>query len=140
LCLWAPPPENTGTLTASARPRAGAVYFLGVPGDDLAYRTICLRAQSALQSRMLAARRQKITLAEMRASGVRGLLIYCSDYHCSHWTAISGDRWPDDVRLSDLSRGLAVRRAAGVARRCGRIGNRLKRMRDKGWRRRAATF
>ena len=46
--------------------------------------------------------RQKITLAEMRASGVRGLLIYCSDYHCSHWTAISGDRRPDDVRLSDL--------------------------------------
>jgi hypothetical protein len=45
---------------------------------------------------------QKITLAEMRASGVRGLLIYCTDYHCSHWTAISGDRWPDDVRLSDL--------------------------------------
>jgi hypothetical protein len=46
--------------------------------------------------------RQKITFAEMRAAGVRGLLIYCSDYHCSHWTAISGDRWPDDVRLSDL--------------------------------------
>jgi hypothetical protein len=38
----------------------------------------------------------------MRASGVRDLLIYCSDYHCSHWTAISSDRWPDDVRLSDL--------------------------------------
>lgn len=37
--------------------------------------------------------RQKITLGEMRASGVRGLLIYCSDYHCSHWTAISGDLW-----------------------------------------------
>ena len=34
-------------------------------------------------------RPQKITLAEMRASGVRGILIYCSDYHCSHWTAIS---------------------------------------------------
>ena len=47
-------------------------------------------------------RPQKITLAEMRASGVRGLLIYCSDYHCSHWTAISGDPWPDDVRLSNL--------------------------------------
>jgi hypothetical protein len=51
---------------------------------------------------MAAARRQKITLAETRASGVRGLLIYCSDYHCSHWTAISGDRWPDEIRLSDL--------------------------------------
>jgi hypothetical protein len=41
---------------------------------------------------------QKITLEEMRAAGVRGLLIYCSDYRCSHWTAISGDRWPDEVR------------------------------------------
>jgi hypothetical protein len=43
--------------------------------------------------------RQKITFAEIRAGGVRGLLIYCCDYHCSHWTAISGDRW---FRLSDL--------------------------------------
>ena len=47
--------------------------------------------------------RQKITLGKMRATNVRGLLIYCSDYHCSHWTTISGDRWPDDVRLSDLT-------------------------------------
>jgi hypothetical protein len=47
-------------------------------------------------------RPEKITFGEMRESGVRGLLIYCSDYHCSHWTAISGDRWADDVRLSDL--------------------------------------
>ena len=47
-------------------------------------------------------REQKITLGAMRASGVRGLLIYCSDYHCSHWTVVSGDKWPDDVRLSDL--------------------------------------
>jgi hypothetical protein len=46
----------------------------------------------------------KITLAEMRAAGVRSLLIYCSDYHCSHWTAISGDRWPDDIRLADIER------------------------------------
>jgi hypothetical protein len=27
---------------------------------------------------------QKTTLAEMRAANVRGLLVYCSDYHCSH--------------------------------------------------------
>src|SRR6202051_1515324 len=47
-------------------------------------------------------RQQKITLGEMRASGVRGLLIYCSNYRCSHSTTISGDRWPDDVRLSDI--------------------------------------
>jgi hypothetical protein len=29
------------------------------------------------------------------------LLIYCSDYKCSHLATISGDRWPDDMRLSD---------------------------------------
>src|SRR5260221_7282381 len=27
----------------------------------------------------------------MRASGVRGLLIYCADYKCSHWIRISMD-------------------------------------------------
>ena len=47
-------------------------------------------------------RQQKITFGEMRASGVRGLLIYCSDFRCSHSTTLSADRWPDDVRLSDL--------------------------------------
>ena len=60
-------------------------------------------------------RPQKITLAEMRAANVRGLLIYCSDYRCSHWTAISGDRWPDDVRLSDLEPRF-------VCQACGRRG------------------
>jgi hypothetical protein len=35
------------------------------------------------------ARQQKITFAEMRAAGVHGLLVYCPDYQCSHWTAIS---------------------------------------------------
>jgi hypothetical protein len=47
-------------------------------------------------------RPQKITLGEMRAMGIRGLLVYCSDFKCSHNVAISGDRWPDHVRLSDL--------------------------------------
>jgi hypothetical protein len=47
-------------------------------------------------------RPQKISFAEMREQGVRGILIYCADYLCSHSVAISGDRWPDDLRLSDL--------------------------------------
>jgi hypothetical protein len=47
-------------------------------------------------------RPMKITFGEMLASGIRDLLIYCSDYKCSHSTTISGDRWPDDVRLSDI--------------------------------------
>ena len=32
-------------------------------------------------------RQKKITFGEMRAAGVRGLLIYCSDYKCNHSTA-----------------------------------------------------
>jgi len=47
-------------------------------------------------------RPQKITFGEMRDSGVRGVLIYCSDYHCSHHITASADPWPDHIRLSDL--------------------------------------
>jgi hypothetical protein len=74
-------------------------------------------------------RQQKITFAEMRASGVRGLLIYCSDYKCSHSTAISGDRWPDDVRLSDIEPKFTARRAAREALMCGQT------FRWQGWER-----
>jgi hypothetical protein len=71
--------------------------------------------------------RQKITFGEMRAGGVRGLLIYCSDYRCSHWTAISGDRWPDSVRMSDIEpRFTLAKPAASEALMSARIsiGNR----------------
>jgi hypothetical protein len=47
-------------------------------------------------------RPQKITLGEMRDSGLTRLLIYCGDYRCAHHIEISGELWPDDVRLSDL--------------------------------------
>jgi hypothetical protein len=30
---------------------------------------------------------EKITFAAIRAAGVRGVLIYCSDHCCSHWDA-----------------------------------------------------
>jgi hypothetical protein len=57
-------------------------------------------------------RPQKITFAEMRDMGVRGLLVYCADYRCSHSIAISADPWPDDPRLSDIEPRF-VRRACG---------------------------
>jgi hypothetical protein len=60
-------------------------------------------------------RPQKITFAEMRDMGVRGLLIYCADYRCSHSVAISGDRWADDVRLSDSEGGF-------ICAACGKRG------------------
>ena len=56
----------------------------------------------AVRSRLSAPSRQrmpdrptKITFAVMREMGLRGLLIYCADYRCSHSLAISGDAWPD---------------------------------------------
>jgi len=51
---------------------------------------------------MAPARPTKITFAQMREQGVRGILIYCADFHCSHSTAVSADQWPDDLRLSDI--------------------------------------
>jgi hypothetical protein len=60
-------------------------------------------------------RPQKITFGEMRSTGVRGLLIYCSDYKCSHSIAISADPWPDHFRLSDLE-------ARFVCKACGKMG------------------
>ncbi|WP_426434298.1 hypothetical protein [Bradyrhizobium genosp. P] len=45
---------------------------------------------------------QKITFGDMRSMGVRGVLVYCSDHRCSHSVALMADRWPDDVRLSNL--------------------------------------
>jgi hypothetical protein len=68
---------------------------------------------------MPADRPQKITFGEMRGMGVRGVLVCCADYRCSHSVALSADAWPDDLRLSDIEprfvcaacsrRGAAVR-------------------------------
>jgi hypothetical protein len=45
----------------------------------------------------------KITLGEMRSSnGPRWLIVYCSDFKCSHSVVIDAAQWADDVRLSDL--------------------------------------
>jgi hypothetical protein len=47
-------------------------------------------------------RPQKITFAEMRDMDVRGVVVYCQDYKCSHSVAMNADQWPDDLRLSDI--------------------------------------
>jgi hypothetical protein len=43
----------------------------------------------------------KITFAEMRDMGVRGVRIYCPDYKCSHSIAVSADQWA--FRISSRS-------------------------------------
>jgi hypothetical protein len=63
-------------------------------------------------------REQKITLGEMRESGVHGLLVYCADYKCSHLATLEPavvDRWLDSVRLSDLEPRF-------TCKRCGNRG------------------
>jgi hypothetical protein len=50
----------------------------------------------------MAKRPEKITIAEMRSAGVRGVLVYCADHKCSHVATVSADEWPGDIRLSDL--------------------------------------
>jgi hypothetical protein len=61
-------------------------------------------------------RPEKITFGEMRQMNVHGVLIYCSDYHCSHSTLLDAGRWPDDVRLSDIERQF-------VCKACGSRGD-----------------
>src|SRR5947209_15023657 len=60
-----------------------------------------LRRRSA-ESCAMSPPQPRSPFAEMREMGIRGLLIFCPDYKCSHSIAISGDRWPDHVRLSEL--------------------------------------
>ena len=57
----------------------------------------------------------KITFGEMRDMGVRGILVYCADYYCSHSMTLSADRWPDELRLSDI-------KPRFVCKACGRRG------------------
>jgi hypothetical protein len=57
----------------------------------------------------------KITFSQMREMGVRGVLIYCADYRCGHHIALSADRWPDAMRLSDIEPRF-------VCTACGRRG------------------
>jgi hypothetical protein len=58
---------------------------------------------------------QKITFGEMRASGVRDVLIHCRDHRCSHHVETNADGWADDVRLSDVEPNF-------TCTRCGKRG------------------
>jgi len=61
---------------------------------------------------------QNLTLGQMRASGVRNVIGYCTNQRCICWTRISAEHWPDHVRLSELEDqfvcGVCGRRGADV--------------------------
>jgi hypothetical protein len=47
-----------------------------------------------------------VTLGQMRATRVRGLLVFCADYRCSHIVKLEPayvDRCPDELWLSDVN-------------------------------------
>ena len=47
----------------------------------------------------------KITLGDLRSTGVRDLIVFCQDYRCSHNVKLPAeyvDRWPDEIRISQL--------------------------------------
>jgi hypothetical protein len=52
--------------------------------------------------------REKITFCQMRSSGVRGLLIYCADYYCSHSIAISAGVPVDADEWGSMGLSLAI--------------------------------
>jgi hypothetical protein len=77
--------------------------------------------REGLQDRLLI-RPQKITLGDMRSSGVRGLLIYCADYKCSHWIGVSTDQWSDAMCGCPISKkSSAAPPAASAVPTSGRI-------------------
>ena len=57
---------------------------------------------------------QKITFGDMRDSGVRAVLIYCSDYRCSHWIEMIADQWADYVRCPPSSRAIIDERRGSL--------------------------
>jgi hypothetical protein len=71
-------------------------------------------------------RAEKITLGEMRSNGgPRLLIVYCSDFKCSHSVIITSELWPDHVRLSDLEPKFTCKacgRRGAVSGRCSRRG------------------
>jgi hypothetical protein len=49
----------------------------------------------------------------MREMGVRGLPLYCSDYRCGHWLAISGDEG-ESTSISETGASLPLARLMSV--------------------------
>jgi hypothetical protein len=66
-------------------------------------------------------RPQKITFGEMRDMGVRGILVWCADYRCSHSIASAAIVGPTMSGYPTLSIVSSARSAASAVPTCGRI-------------------
>ena len=80
-----------------------------------ANRRAVLRVKAVVAGFTEAAERAEPEGGIVTAIGVRGLLVYCSDYRCSQSTRLDAVRWADDIRLSDIEPRF-------VCAACGRRG------------------
>ena len=55
----------------------------------------------------------------------------CRDHRCSHHVEISADRWPDDVRLSDIEPGFVCTACGWVNSECGSLQCQLRSETDR---------
>lgn len=44
----------------------------------------------------------KLTFGQLRAQGIRRLTVRCRNFSCEHASVLHGDRWGDNIRLSDV--------------------------------------
>jgi hypothetical protein len=76
----------------SFRHRACSIFGERITDGHLLSRLTLIRAATPDQYRA--------ALADVAASPFFVAYWPHENSRCSHWTAVSGDRWPDDVRLS----------------------------------------
>ena len=65
-----------------------------------------------------------MTLANMRAQGVRSLSVSC--WLCHHGAVLIADRWPNEVLLPNFGPRMVCTGCGITARMCGQIGRSAK--------------
>jgi hypothetical protein len=60
----------------------------------------------------------KINLGELRASGVRNIVVFCADYTRSHSITLSVDQWADDCPAVGYRGAVCLLRLRQAQRAC----------------------
>jgi hypothetical protein len=111
------PTGSTGLGEVGASPSVDKVRPPGTVNHDK-----CQSCPPA-KRRPDAYRGPRVTLGDVRAHGVRRLLIYCSEgLYCHHSGTVDADRWPDETAVRDLSPKAVCTKSGSLALTCDRTG------------------
>ena len=77
---------------------------------------------------------EKITFGEMRAAGVTAVIVYCSDFKCSHHAVVTAEQCRITFGCPILSRNSSARCAARKALRFDRTAK------DRDWGKRSSKM